>query len=78
MKYNYVNDHTTEDYQVTDISWERIFLKFCIETRRDNAAEFSLRHFERRRRRRKRDERSSQIFDMWTFEELPKIGRAHV
>ena len=75
MKYNYVNDHTTEDYQVTDISWERIFLKFCIETRRDNAAEFSLRHFERRRRRRKRDERSSQIFDMWTFEELPIIPK---
>lgn len=71
MKYNYIKDHTTDDYQVTDISWERIFLNLCIETARDEEAEFALRHFNRRRRRKKKGERASQIFDMWTFKEVP-------
>ena len=71
MKYNYVNDHTTDDYQVTDISWERIFLSLTIKSTRKDDATFALRRFNRKRRRKKRGERSSQIIDMWVYNEVP-------
>ena len=73
MKLNYVDDHTTDDFQVTDISWERIFLSLCIETSHDEDAGFTLRRFNRRRRRKKRGERSSQIIDMWVYNEVPIV-----
>ena len=68
---NLVTDHTTDDYQVTALEWERIFLKFTVETARDEEVSFGLRHFNRKRRRPKKGERYSQIIDMPVFGEVP-------
>lgn len=71
MKGTFVTDHTTDDYQVTELWWERIFLHFTVETTRDENVTFGLRNFNRKRRRPKRGERSSQIIDMPIFQEIP-------
>lgn len=66
-----VEDHTTEDYQITEVWWERIFLNITVESSRDEEVEFTLRQFNRKRRRPKRGERYSQIIDMPIFKEIP-------
>ena len=67
----FVEDNTTLDFQVTELVWERIFLKLTIETEREEPAEFTLRRFNRKRRKPKRGERFSQITDMPVVQELP-------
>ena len=66
-----VEDHTTLDYQITEVWWERIFLNITVETKRDDDVEFILRQVNRKRRRPKRGERYSQIIDMPIFKEIP-------
>lgn len=68
---NLVIDNTTNDYQVTALEWERIFLKFTVETVRDEEVSFGLRHFNRKRRKPEKGERFSQIVDMPVFGEVP-------
>ena len=66
-----VEDHTTEDFQITELWWERIFLNMTIETKRTEDVEFTLRQFNRKRRKPKRGEKFSQIIDMPIFKEIP-------
>lgn len=67
----FVEDHTTEDFQITSVVWERIFLNITIETKRHEDVTFTLRKFNRKRRKPKRGERYSQIIDMPIFREIP-------
>ena len=71
MNYKVAENVVTKEYQIKELSWERVFLNFSIETERMDDPSFSLRRFDHKRKPPEKGQKFNPIIDAFIFDEVP-------